>query len=424
MPTYRYSARTRDGRLLDGEMDAPDRRAAAAKIELMNAVPIRLTEAETAASSALSKAASPSGTAAMSWAALRHHARAPKLNARERLSMTRELSDLLASGMTLGDALHALTHRGGEERDSNRIVKALRDAIIQGRSLSESLADHPASFPPLYISVIRAGEAAGALSDTLQRLAEHYERMQETREKITTALTYPSIVLGFGVLMMILLSTFVLPRFAQIFKEFGGTLPLPTRMLMGVSHWLTGWRGLVVLGLIAAGLLTWSRWIATEAGRLWWHRKQLRLPVVSTMVRSNAFAQFARTLGSLLQNGVPVLQALAIVEDTLGNRVLSAEVRAARERVTDGSSISGPLASGKVFPQMLTDMLAVGERTGDLPAALSHIARRYEGERDRALRMFLTILEPLMILFIALVVGFVAISMLLAVFDMTSGLAR
>jgi type IV pilus assembly protein PilC len=419
MPVYRYIARTRAGARIEGELTAADRRAAARQVERMDAVPVSMTEAAAADPRARRKRAAGGGFR------LRRGPRAPRMNVRERLLFTREVSDLLASGMTLGDALHALGHRGeGRERAADRIIGGMREGILQGQSLSEALAAHPDTFPALYVSAVRAGEAAGTLTDTLQRLAEHYERAQETREKITTALTYPCIVLGFGVLMMILLSTFVIPRFAAIFADFGGTLPLPTRILMTMSRWMTGLRGLALLGLLAAAVVAASRHLATDAGRLWWHRRQLRLPVVRHMITANAYAQFARTLGSLLFNGVPVLQALSIVEDTVGNQVLAAEVRAARERVTDGSTISGPLAAGGVFPRILTDMLAVGERTGDLPGALGHIARRYESERDRAMRMFLTILEPVMILLIALVVGFVAISMLLAVFDMTSGLAR
>lgn len=417
MPVYRYSARSKSGERSEGSLEAPGRREALLQLDRLGVVPVSLTEA--AAADAAGKPRT-----AFSWRMILRRDGEPRMNARERLMFTRELSDLLASGMTLGDALHALAHRGEEPRPADRLVARLRDDIVQGRSLSEALSEQGRSFPPLYVSAIRAGEAAGSLTETLQRLSEHYERAAETRERIVTAMTYPSIVLSFGLLMMILLSTFVIPRFAKIFDDFGGTLPLPTRLLLATSQWLTGGRGLVLLGaLVAAGVLL-GRWLRTEPGRVWWHRRQLSLPILRPIVTANAFAQFARTLGSLMRNGVPVLQALSIVEDTVGNRVISGEIRAARERVTDGATISGPLAASGVFPRMLTDMLAVGERTGDLPGALEHIARRYEGERDRALRMFLTILEPLMILVIAMAVGFVAISMLLAVFDMTSGLAK
>jgi len=172
---------------------------------------------------------------------------------------------------------------------------------------------------------------------------------------------------------------------------------------------------------VALGIFL-SRWLKTEAGRRQWHRLQLRLPVVKHIVNANAFAHFARTLGALLANGVPVLQALTIVEDTVGNVVIAEEISSARDRVTDGATISGPLAEGKVFPALLTDMLAVGEESGDMSGALAHIANRYDNELDRSVKIFTTVLEPVLILLMAVLVGFVAISMLLAVFDLTSGL--
>lgn len=427
MPHFRYIARTQSGEKVQGTLSALDRRSAANQIARMNTVPISLEEttpeaapATAARATAAARARNPLSTGAIPGAGGR---RTPRMNARERLLFTRELSDLLASGMTLGDALHALA-RGGDKKKSlsDELVTDLRDRIVQGQSLSQAMQEYPRTFPALYVSVIRSGEASGALTDTLVRLAEHFERAQETRERIITAITYPSIVLGFGVIMMIFMSIFVIPKFANIFEELGSTLPAPTRLLMSISRWMTGFRGLAVLVAILATTGLTLRQIRTETGRLWWHRQQLRLPILRQVISANAFAQFARTLGSLLQNGVPILQALSIVEDTMGNVVLAREIREARDRVTDGSTISGPLAQGNRFPRILTDMLAVGERSGDLPGALGHIARRYENERDRAMRLFLTVLEPVMILVIALMVGFVAVSMLMAVFQMSSGM--
>ncbi len=270
--------------------------------------------------------------------------------------------------------------------------------------------------------MVRAGEAAGTLAASLERLAVHFERSQETREKILMALTYPGIVLLVGSLTVVFIMVFVIPRFASMFAELGSTLPLPTRILIGISRSLTGVQGLVLAAVIVIAVVALRRALRTEAGREWWDRVQLRLPLVGRVVRAAAFAQFAQMLGSLLANGVPVLSALSIVERTIGNRVIAREIRQARERVTDGSTISRPLAAGKVFPTLLTDMLAVGERTGDMPGALAHIARRYEAELERTLKLFITILEPALIVAIATLVGFVAISMLAAVFDLTSGL--
>lgn len=430
MPSYRYTARSQSGERIEGELEAADRRAAAHQIARLHAVPVSITETSVAAKPA-AEPAKPAAQAVRSparlpaWGWLTGGAPALRMNARERLLFTRELADLLASGMTLGDALHALSQRHEKSQGAaDELVTHMRNQIVQGQSFSDALREHAGTFPPLYVNVIRAGEASGALTETLRRLAEHYEREQDTREKVISAITYPAIVMSFGILMMLFLSAFVIPKFAKVFAEFGGTLPVPTRILMGISQWVSGVRGLALAAVVAAAVVALRHHLRTRAGREWWHRKQLTLPVVRQIVSANAFAQFAETLGSLMRNGVPVLQALTIVEDTMSNVVLAAEIRSARERVTDGSTISGPLAAGKVFPRMLTDMLAVGERTGDLAGALGHIARRYESERDRAMRMFMTILEPMMILGIALIVGFVAISMLMAVFDMTSGLAK
>jgi len=206
-----------------------------------------------------------------------------------------------------------------------------------------------------------------------------------------------------------------------MFEELGGTLPLPTRILIGMSKGMLhyGWAIAIVLFFAFIGL---RRVLRTPAGIDWKDRILLRLPVVSNIIRANAFALFAHTLGTLLTNGVQVLQALSIVENTVGNTVIARAIRDAKTRVTDGSSISRPLAQGGIFPQLLTDMLAVGEESGDLTSALEHIGRRYDNELDRAVKLFTTVLEPVMMLFIAVGVGFVAISMLMAVFDLTSGL--
>jgi type II secretory pathway component PulF len=339
---------------------------------------------------------------------------------KETLLLTREMSDLLASGMTLGDALHTLSRRKtGKAQD--QLVADLRDEIIQGTSLSEALSKRPESFPSLYVSMVRAGEASGQLAEVLERLSVHYERVQETREKVLMALIYPVIVLSVGILTLVFSMVFVVPRFTAIFQELGSTLPLPTRILIGMSDGLLKY-GWLLLGGIVAVVIVVRRFVRTPPGRKLWHRLQLRLPVIRLVITANAYVHFARTLSSLLENGVQVLQALAIVEDTVGNVVIAEEIRQARERVTDGATISAPLAAGKIFPPLLIDMLAVGEQSGDMSGALKHIAKRYDDELNRAVKILTTVLEPVLMLFMAIMVGFVAVSMLLAVFDLTSGL--
>ncbi len=411
MPEYIYTARTRTGEKVEGSLEATDRRAALLHIERLGQMPVKVEEK-------LAEQARPKNAG---WRALfARRGQRQRMNAREMLNFTSELSDLLASGMKLGNALNTLSHRR-TNTDSDLIVRALRDDIIRGTSLSDAMAQFKETFPTLYISLIRAGEASGNVAEVMGRIIKHYERIQEVKEKVIMALVYPCIVMVVGIGTLIFAIVFVIPRFTLIFKEMGSTLPLPTRILIGTSTLLIHYGWLIVLGLVAA-VIMFRRYLRTETGRTWWHGLQLRVPLIRDIITASAFSQFARTLGMLIANGVPVLDALTIGEHTVQNSVLSAEIRNARERVTDGTTISGPLAAGKVFPPMLTDMLAIGEETGDMSGALTHIARRYETNLDRSVKIFTTVLEPIMIVFIAIMVGFVAISILLAVFDVTSGL--
>ncbi|NKB23525.1 MAG: hypothetical protein GKR87_03920 [Kiritimatiellae bacterium] len=414
MSQFKYIARTQNGTKKEGTLEANDKRAALMQIEHMGYVPISVTEGGTLVNSIKKPAVQT--RARFQW----RRSAELRMNTREVLLFTRELSDLLASGMTLGNALHTLSNRQ-TGKDQDKVVLALRDEIIQGSSLSEALAKRPKIFATLYISMVRAGEVSGTLVETLESLCDHYERVQEAREKVTMALLYPCIVLVIGVCTIIFCMVFVVPRFTSIFDELGSTLPLPTRILIAMSSGLInyGWAILIVIALMVPAV---RNALKTPKGIRWWHKLQLKFPIFKNVITANAFGHFARTLGALLRNGVPVLQALSIAEDTAGNVVIAREINEARSRVTDGATISGPLAAGNVFPPLLTDMLAVGEETGDMSGALQHIARRYDQELDRSVKILTTVLEPILMLVIAVLIGFLAISMLLAVFDLTSGL--
>ena len=304
---------------------------------------------------------------------------------------------------------------------NDTIIASVRDEIVRGSSLSESMEQHPATFSGLYINMIRAGEASGALAEVLRRLVTHYERIQETKEKVVMALVYPAIVLSLGVLTLIFSMVVVVPKFSVIFEQMDQALPLPTQILIGTSQWLARYGVFVMIGTVIGSIMA-NRAVKTTKGRLWWHGFILKMPLIRGVVASGIYSNFARTLGTLLANGVPVLRALQIVEQTVGNVVIGRELSKARDRVTDGTTISGPLAAGKVLPVMMTDMLAIGEQTGDMTGALKHIARRYENELDRNVKIFTTALEPILIVFVAVMVGFVAVSILMAVFNLTNGL--
>ncbi|HAL92326.1 MAG TPA: hypothetical protein DCM68_04790 [Verrucomicrobia bacterium] len=443
MTQFRYIAKSRTGDRQEGVLEAADKRALLSQLGRMGLVPISVADeqgpaqapapkpsakpkagakpAAKSAGPAMAAARSPAESPPRKWFRFEKSLRARShLKVGELLLFTSELSDLLASGMTLGSALHALAQREtGKAQDA--IVTDLRDEIVSGASLSAALSKWPASFPALYVSMVKAGEASGQLSGVLERLVKHYERVQAAREKVGMALVYPLIVMLVGIAALIFMMIFVVPRFSAMFEELGGTLPLPTRILIGMSKGLLKYGWAIAIGGFF-GVAALRRLLRTPAGIEWKDRFLLRMPVVGNIVRANAFANFAHTLGTLLANGVQVLQALAIVEHTVDNSVIAQAIHGAKDRVTDGSTISRPLSQDGVFPRLLTDMLAIGEESGDLASALEHIGRRYDNELDRAVKLFTTILEPLMMLLIAVAVGFMAISMLLAVFELTSGL--
>ncbi len=412
MATFVYTARSKTGEKVEGTIQGPDRHSAMLQIERMGHVPVTVEESHAAGAGT----ASTERKRLFSWGS----SRGPRMNTRDMLVFTTELSDLLSSGMQLGNALNTLSRRRINP-DTDAIVKSLRDQIVQGTSLSAALGRFKETFSTLYVSLISAGEASGNLPEVMQRIVKHFERVQETKEKVVMALVYPCIVLFVGIATLIFSMVWVMPRFSVIFKDLGSTLPLPTRMLMGISSVMIHYGWLILVALFVFGSM-FRKYIRSEVGQAWWHGLHLKLPLVRDIVMANSLTQFARTLGMLISNGVPVLDALAIVERTIQNCVIAAEIRKARERVTDGTTISGPLAASRVFPPLLTDMMTIGEETGDMTGALSHIARRYESQLDRSIKIFTTVLEPVLIVVMAVIVGFVAISILLAVFDLTSGL--
>lgn len=421
MPGFQYTARSMTGERLKGKVDAEDRRAAMQQLERKGLMPISVRES----SEPVKKTKKKIGAAGKTKKKVNFQSglkkRRARMKMRDVLMFTGELSDLLNSGMKLNTALNSLAKRECGDAQME-ILGNIRESIVQGASMSDALAQWPETFSTLYVSMVRAGEASGSLSEVLERLREHYERVSEAREKVISALIYPAIIMILGVVTMIVVMVFVVPRFTTIFEELNATLPAATRVLIAISGFMGSiWGVLLAVGIIV-GIVMFRSYIKTEPGARNWDTFKLRVPVVRDVISANAFAHFARTLAALMRNGVPVLKALAIVENTVGNIVIADEISEARKRVTDGSSISGPLASGQVFPPLLTDMLAIGEQTGDMPGALEHIAIRYSKELDRTVKVMTTVLEPIIMVFMALMVGGVAISMLMAVFDMTSGL--
>jgi type II secretory pathway component PulF len=412
MAHFKYIGRSKKGDRVEGVVEAADRSGAVLQIESMGHIPVSISET--------TRTVKQESGGRKRFNFELGFQRKARMNMQELLLFSRELSDLVASGMTIGRALHTLSARE-DAGASGKIIETLRDEIIQGTSLSDALELYPETFSALYINLVRAGEASGNLPTALEHICIHYERVKDARGKVIAALSYPLIVMVVGGLAVIGLMIFIVPKFATTFTEMGATLPGPTLALMSLSKFLTRY-GIVLLILIATGVFFFKKWIRQGTGRRAWHQAVLRIPIMGSIVTANAYAHFARTLGTLLQNGVSVLPALGIVQKTVSNVVISEEIGNAKERVTDGSSLSGPLAQGKIFPRLLIDMLAVGEETGDLAGALKHITRRYDNELSRLVQTCTTVLEPLLIVFVAIVIGGIAVALLLPVLTLTDSL--
>lgn len=339
----------------------------------------------------------------------------------EVLLFVSELADLLEAGMTLGQALKALANQGEETSAQRFVCQDLCERIIAGENFSDACAHHPKTFPPLFSNMLRAGEASGAMVEVLRRLGDHYERDDNMRGKIKSALSYPVIVLCFGVLAVIGALVWIIPQFQKVFDSMGASLPLPTLILIGMSDALIHYGWLMAIGVVVFAL--WFRkWRKTESGVRKIDGWKLKAPLIKGIVAAGAYSSLAYTLKTLLSNGVNVLQALKICEETCNNAVIGDALHDARQRVTDGTTISGPLAASGVFPRMMTDMLAVGEQAGDMVSSLEHIGKRYQKDMDRNITTFTNALEPILIVAIAGVVGFVAIAILMAVFKVSSSL--
>ncbi len=412
MAHFKYIGRSKQGERIEGVVESNDRAGAVRIIESMGHIPVSVEET--------TKTVNQDAGGGKRFKFELGFQRKAKMKLQDLLLFSRELSDLVASGMTIGRALHTLSSRKDESAVS-RIIETLRDEIVQGTSLSDALELYPETFSSLYVNLVRAGEASGNLPNALENICIHYERVQDARSKVISALVYPAIVMVVGGIAVIALMIFIVPKFANTFDEMGATLPKPTLALMAISNFVTRY-GLILVGVIAAGIIMLKKWVKHGKGQQIWHKAQLRIPIMGSVITTNAYAHFARTFGTLLHNGVSVLPALGIVQKTIDNVIISDEIGKARERVTDGASVSKPLAQGKVFPRLFIDMLAVGEETGDLPGCLTHITRRYDTELDRLVKTCTTILEPLLIVMVALIVGGIAVCLLLPVLTLTDSL--
>ena len=425
MPQFSYKARRRTGEVVEGLLEVADRSAALLQIERLGLFPVAVDAAK---AGAIAAAERPANRNRGDWRALLPptlraalaQKRKPKLQ--ELSTFTQQLANLLHSGMPLTVALNSMTHleSKGIAKD---VSKELRQDVMEGRSLSDALAKQPRIFSDLYVNMVRAGESSGALVEVLRRMADHFERFAQVQAKFTSALIYPAFVAVVGIGIMFFFMTYMLPKFMTIFEGMNVPLPFLTQMLIGISHVFAKYWWLMLLTLIAA-VIVFKRFQASKEGRRKLDHWKMNMPVFGKVNKLNLFGQFARTLSTLLENGVPVLTALKITEQIMSNVILKEAIAKTREEVTDGKTIAQPLARSKVFPQLMVDLVKIGEDTGDVPGALKNVADTYENELAMALRVMTNMIEPVMIIIMALGVGFLLLSVLSAMFAITSNIAR
>ncbi|MFM2082175.1 MAG: hypothetical protein RL380_866 [Verrucomicrobiota bacterium] len=422
MAQFSYKARRRSGEVVTGVLEGVDRAAVLAQIERLGLFPVAVDATKGGAAAAGRNPGEKRNWSDLLPAAVRaqlQKQRKPKLQ--ELATFTQQLANLLNSGMPLTVALNSMTHLETKGIPAD-VSKQLKQEVTEGRGLSDAMAKQPVIFSDLYVNMVRAGESSGALVDVLRRLAAHYQQFAEVQGKFQSAMIYPALVVSVGIAIVGFFMFFMLPRFMEMFTGFNMKLPLPTRVLMAFSNFVTHYWWLGVLVIIAVAVV-FKRFAATPAGKLKLDELKMKLPVVGRVVKLNLFGQFARVLSTLLKNGVPVLNALKITEQIIPNRVLKEAIAKSREAVTDGKTLAQPLAASKVFPQLMVDLVKIGEETGDVPGALANLADTYESELQNGLRVMMNLIEPVLIVVMAVGVGFLLLSILLPMFNLISSIS-
>jgi type IV pilus assembly protein PilC len=410
MPTFAYSGRTRAGQSVSGEHTADSMDAAVAALRRDQIMVTRIdpskAKKEASAEGAAAKATGPKA--------------GKKVPAKNLAIFVRQFSVMIDAGLPLVQCLEIL---GKQEPHKNfaAVILKTREDVESGAALADAMKKHPKTFDPLFTNMIAAGEAGGILDTILKRLAEYIEKSVKLTGEVKSAMIYPVAVIVIAGLVVSAILWKVIPTFAAMFAGLGAQLPLPTRVVIGLSNGLVsyGWIGVIALGL--AGY-AFKSYYATEPGRLMIDTIALKMPILGDILRKVAVARFCRTLSTLLASGVPILDGLDITARTAGNAVIENAVQKTRSSIERGETISTPLRETNVFPSMVVQMINVGETTGALDAMLGKIADFYEEEVDTAVAGLLTLMEPVMIAVLGVVVGGIVIAMYMPIFDMISKL--
>ena len=409
MPQFAYRARDAQGSLVEGVLDCPDRAVAIRQIELQKCIPVRIELVGPEAKTAQRDGAAPTAPT--------HNLKIPH---GQLLVFTEQLAHLLQAGMMLDEGLAVLEKRLKQPR-VQQMTHTLHQALVDGRSFSQALSELPRIFPPLYVNLVAAGEASGALPQILLRVVKSLMQAKELRDRVQQALIYPAFLALAGAVLVTIFITFMVPQLTGFMAQTGGALPLPTRILLHINHAITGYWWVAVLAGISA-VVGFRALVRTDEGRTGWDRFQLMIPGYGRVIRHRYYAQFSRTLGTLIENGIPLLRALDLVTEIAGNRFLEQKLGEVRKAVIDGATLSAALQAQKLFPDLFTDMMSVGEQTGHFAETMQAIADVYERELDKTVGLISQLIPPVIIVVIAALVGLVVFSILSAVFEMTHSL--
>jgi type IV pilus assembly protein PilC len=427
MPNFNYSALDAKGEQADGSIAAATEAEAVQKLRAQGLYPTQITEEGQGKDKIVSKRTALKKKPGAKNITLGK----PKTTVKPKVLMvfTRQLATLIDSGLPL---LRSLTVLGKQEPNPvlKSTISSLADSVQGGSTFSESLAQHPRMFNKLYVNMVKAGELGGVLEVVLNRLAEYQEKAQKLKNKIVSAMVYPAIVMFIAVAILIFLMIFIVPKFKEMFSETDSDLPLISQIVFGFSEFclgrpILGIPNVVWIFVAAGGLYAALNAVGkTKGGRQFIDKAKLHMPVFGDIQRKSAVSRFARTLGTLVTSGVPILQALNITRDTAGNVVISDAITKVHEAVKEGESIVTPLSSSGVFPNMVISMVDVGEETGQLPEMLLKVADVYDDEVDNAVTALTSILEPIMIVILALVVGAVVFALFLPLIKMISTMSE
>jgi type IV pilus assembly protein PilC len=421
MPKFHYIALDQNGQEVAGELDSSTENDAINLLRQSQLYPTQVVQEGRGDTGAIKRRAK--APAKGKGKVVKAGANA-KVKSKTLMVFTRQLATLIDSGLPL---LRGLTVLGRQE--PNPIMKStittLADNVQTGSTFSESLNQYPKVFNKLYVNMVKAGELGGVLEIVLNRLAEYQEKAQKLKNKIVAAMVYPIIVMIIALVIMIFLMLIIVPKFEKIFEDMLGDrnkLPWLTKQVIGFSRWMTEyilwWGGAIVLLIVA-----WKMFASTKGGRAWIDKMKLSLPLFGDVQRKTAISRFSRTLGTLVTSGVPILQALNITRETAGNIVISDAIVKVHDAVKEGESMVAPLESSNVFPPMVISMVDVGEETGQLPEMLLKIADVYEDEVDNSVSALTSMLEPLMIVILAVVVGVIVMALFLPLIEVIKGLS-